>query len=90
MPVITFTFGNKSQSYTISAPSSVRLSNWASLAYSTIPNPQAGQVGQPLTIPNPEPILSAIDALWTGIKNNIKSSEKSALQAAISDPTDLG
>ncbi len=85
----TIAFGPKSRTYTVTAGSLTRLSNWATSAYATIPNPQAGQIGQPATIPNPDPVGSAIDAIWAGIMANVKSSEQSTAVAAITPPADL-
>lgn len=89
MATVTFTFGSKTKSFTISAASASRFAAWATAAYSTIPNPDTSP-GQPATIQNPEPVLSAIDALWAGIKANVRNFEREQAKAAVAEPGDLG
>ena len=90
MATVTFTFGAKTKSFTVSAANVTRFSNWAAAAYPTIPNPAfPGTPGAPPTLPNPEPVLSAIDALWQGVKNNVISYEKGLSVAAVPIPGDL-
>lgn len=96
MATVTFTFANKTKSFTVSAASATRFAAWAAAAYPTIPNPAynpalpVDPVTNPVTIPNPEPVLSAIDGLWAGIKANVMSMEKAAGVAAVATPADLG
>ena len=89
MATITFTFANKSKSFTVTAPNAARFAAWASAAYPTIPNPQAGEKDQPATLPNPEPVLSVIDGLWAGLKVNVLSFEREKAKKAVAEPTDL-
>jgi hypothetical protein len=89
MPSVTFTFGNKTKTFDISGPNAARLVAWATAAYPTIPNPQAGEEGQPTTLPNPEPVLSAIDGLWAGIRANILAHEREVARKAVAEPGDL-
>lgn len=93
---VTFTFANKTKSFTITAPNATRFANWAALAYPTIPNPAFDLACNPTpgpcapaTIPNPEPVLSAIDGLWAGITANVKNMEKSTSIKAIPEPADI-
>lgn len=92
MATVTFTFATKTKSFTISAGSASRFAAWAAAAYPTIPNPAYDPVTNPgvsQTIPNPEPVLSAIDGLWEGVKNNVKSYEKELGVKAVTTPADL-
>lgn len=89
MATITIAFGPKTRTYTVTAGNLTRLSNWATAAYATIPNPLAGQNGQPATIANPDPVGSAIDAVWAGLQANVKSSEQAASVAAVPLPADI-
>lgn len=95
MATVTFTFANKTKSFTVSAGSATRFAAWAAAAYPTIPNPaydpskSIDAVTNPQTLLNPEPVLSAIDALWAGIKANVMSSEKDVAVKAITPPADL-
>lgn len=95
MAAITFTFGASTKTYTITAPNAQRLVNWATGAYPTIPNPAydnakpVDPVTNPQTIPNPTPVLSAIDGLWAGIRANVISSEKATATGAIVPPAGL-
>lgn len=94
MATVTFTFANKSKSYTISAGSAQRFSDWATAAYPTIPNPSYNPAlpptgGNTPTIANPDPVTSAIDALWAGIKANVMGNEKDVAVKAITPPADL-
>ena len=88
MATITFAFGNKSKTYTITAGNAARLAAWATAAYPTIPNPDKSE-GAPATIPNPEPVLSAIDGLWAGIKANVINYEREVGKKAVAEPADL-
>lgn len=88
MATITFTFGGKSRTYTITAGNAARLAAWAAAAYPTIPNPDKSE-GQPATIANPEPVLSAIDGLWAGIKANVLSHEREKAKKSVAEPGDL-
>lgn len=89
MATVTFTFATKSKSFTISAPNAARFAAWAAAAYPTIPNPAFGAPGEPLTLPNPDPVLSAIDGLWAGIKANVLSYEREIAKMAVVEPADL-
>jgi hypothetical protein len=90
MATVTFTFAAKTKTFTVSAGSATRFAAWAAAAYPTIPNPAfPGTPGAPATLPNPEPVLSAIDALWAGIVANVKRYEKSLGIAAVATPADL-
>lgn len=92
MATVTFTFANKTRSFTVSAGSATRFAAWALAAYPTIPNPAYDPVsnpGVPQTIPNPEPVLSAIDALWAGIRANVRSYEDTIAKAAVTPSGDL-
>jgi len=92
MPNVTFTFGAATKTYTITAANAARFLAWATAAYPTIPNPAYDAVtnpGVPQTIPNPNPVASAIDGLWAGIRNNVISHEKSLGAAAVAQPVDL-
>lgn len=88
MANVTFTFGPKTKTFVVSAGSLTRFSNWAAVAYATIPNPDTTP-GQPATIPNPDPVGSAIDALWAGIRANVMSVELATGVAAVVKPVDL-
>lgn len=92
MATITFTFANKTKSFTVTAGNANRFAAWALAAYPTIPNPAYDPVsnpGVPRTIVNPEPVLSAIDALWAGIKANVISTERQTAHTAVAEPADL-
>lgn len=94
MATVTFTFAAKTKSFTVSAGSATRFAAWAAAAYPTIPNPAYDPLlpptgGNTPTIPNPEPVLSAIDALWAGIKANVMSYEKDVGVRAVATPADL-
>lgn len=88
MATVTFTFGAKSRTYTITSGNAARLAAWAAAAYPTIENPDKSE-GQPATIPNPEPVLSAIDALWASIKANVISYEREVAKKAVVEPEDI-
>jgi hypothetical protein len=95
MATVTFTAGPKTKSYTITAGSLTRLGAWAAAAYPTIPNPAfnaaipVDPVTNPRTITNPEPVLSAFDALFAGVKANVRSYEDQAAKTAIVPAADL-
>lgn len=92
MATVTITFGPKTKNYTVSGANLIRLQNWAIAAYPTIPNPTFGQVGHELegpTIVNPDPVGSAMDALWSGLRANVISIEKATSVAAVAQPADL-
>lgn len=95
MATVTFTFANKTKSFTVSAGSTARFAAWAASAYPSIPNPAydpaklTDPVTNPVTLPNPEPVLSAIDGLWQGIQNNVKSYEFTEGVKVVAKPTDL-
>jgi len=90
MATVTFTFATKTKTFTVSAASANRFAAWAAAAYPTIPNPAfPGTPGAPATLPNPEPVLSAIDALWAGIRANVRNYEKNLGVAAVATPGDL-
>lgn len=93
---VTFTFGPKTKTFTISAGNVARFQAWALAAYPTIPNPAyVTPCGTPLpdclpqTIPNPDPVLSAIDGLWAGIKANVLSFERENAKRAVAEPGDI-
>lgn len=90
---VTFTFGNKTKSYTISAANAQRLQAWAADAYGAIPNPACNQPSPPVpcapTIANPEPLLSMIDGLWAGVRNNVISFELEKARKEVPEPGDL-
>lgn len=79
MATVIITFGPKTRTYTVSAGSLTRLNAWATAAYATLPNGQ----------PDPDPVGSAIDAVWQGLRNNVISAEKAGSVAAIPTPGDL-
>ncbi len=90
---VTFTFATKSKTFTVSAANAARFAAWAAAAYPTIPNPAyVTPCGTPLpaclpqTIPNPDPVLSAIDGLWAGIKANVLSFEREKAKAQVTEP----
>lgn len=92
---VTFTIGNKSKTYTISAANAARANAWAAAAYPTILNPAfdpakpVDPTTNPQTITNPEPVLSAIDGLWEGIKNNVISWEHEQGKKAVPNPAPI-
>ena len=95
MATVTFTFGNKTRSFTVSAANVARFVAWAAAAYPTVPNPAYpspdanGKSTVPATLPNPEPVLSAIDGLWAGLRANVINHEKQVAMKAIATPEDL-
>ncbi len=91
MADFTFTFGPKTRTFTTTASNSARIQSWCLFAYPTIPNPAYTGPGSGVssTLPNPEPVLSAIDGLWQGIKDNVKNSEKATAINTIPPPGDI-
>jgi len=95
MPSVTFSFGAKTKTFTVSAGGVARFHAWALATYPTIPNPTfnpalpINQVTNPLTIPNPDPIISAIDGMWEGFRTNVKNWEKSVAVGAVASPPDV-
>jgi len=90
---VTLTIGASTYSTTITAPNAQRGLAWATAAYPTIPNPAYDPNCDPAkgtcaaaTLPNPDPVKSALAAVWQGIIANIQSSEKATSQKAIVDP----
>lgn len=79
MATVTITFGPKTQNYAVSGANLIRLQAWANAVYATLPN---GQV-------NPDPVGSAMDAVWQGLRNNVISWEKANSVAAVPTPGDL-
>lgn len=73
MATVTFTFGAKSKSFTITAGSATRLTNYATAAY-------------PLS---PDPVISMIDAIWAGVRANVVNSELTTGVQAVAIPADL-
>lgn len=90
---VTFTIGAQSFSTTITAQNAARALAWATAAYPTIPNPAydpaCTQSCAPATLPNPNPVQSALAAVWQGIKNNVIASEHAASEATLPTPGDL-
>ncbi len=87
-----FTFGPKTRTFTVTASNSARIQAWCLVAYPTIPNPAytgRSDTINPPTLPNPEPVLSAIDGIWAGIKDNVKNSEKVTAVNAIPPAGDI-
>lgn len=95
MANVTFTFGNKTKTFVVTPANAARFAAWAAAAYPTIPNPAydpakpIDAVTNPQSIPNSEPVLSAIDGLWAGVKNNVIGWEKEQAKAAVATPADL-
>lgn len=90
---ITFSFGNKSKTFVITGANAMRIVQWATDAYPTIPNPAyVTPCGSPLpaclpqTISNPEPVLSAINGLWEGLKANVISNDRAKAHGAVAEP----
>jgi len=89
---VTFTVGGSTFSTTITGPNAQRGLAWATAAYPTIPNPSydpnkpTDPVTNPQTLPNPDPVKSALAAIWQGIIANVQSSEKATAQKAIVEP----
>jgi len=93
MATVTFTFGPKTKSFTVSPAGVARFMDWAAAAYPTVPNPayvdpETTSTVSP-TIPNPDPVISVIDGLWAGVRNNVRGYEKQQGVAAVPDPTDV-
>lgn len=80
MATVTITFGPKTKTYTVIAGSLTRLQNWAAIAYPFLADG---------VTPNPDPVGSAIDAIWQGVRNNVIASEKASTVAAVPTPGDL-
>jgi len=95
MATVTFTFGAKTKSYTVSAANVIRLQNWINPQFPTIPNPgynpglPIDPVTNPLTLPNPEPVLTFIDTLWNGIKQDVRQYEQNQTKQVVPLPDDL-
>lgn len=84
---ITFSFGNKSRTFVITPMNAARVVAWATAAYPTIPNPAFTiSCGCPQTLPNPEPVLSYIDDLWTAIRDTVIRYEKDKNAKALPEP----
>ena len=95
MAVVTFTIATKTFSTTITAPNATRFGAWAAAMYPTIPNPAFNPAlpehptTNPRTIPNPEPAISALAAVFQGLKNNVISWEREQAKKAVAEPGDL-
>ena len=79
---VTFTVGGSTYSTTITGANAARGLAWATAAYPTIPNPAFYPNCNPVpgpcapaTLPNPDPVKSALAAIWQGIIANVQSSE---------------
>lgn len=84
------TIGTKT--YVVTAQTMTRLNAWAAATYPTIPNPAYDPVSNPgvsRTLPNPDPLGSACDAIRDGLWNNVKGWEKAQALAAVASPSDL-
>ena len=90
---VTFTIGASTFSTTITGPNAQRGLAWATAAYPTIPNPAYDPNCDPTkgpcaaaTLPNPDPVKTALSQMWQGIINNIQSSETATSKAAVAAP----
>lgn len=90
---ITFTFGNKTKTFVVSAPNAQRIVDFATAAYPTIANPAFNPACTsscpPPTIANPDPVGTMIDALWEGIRASVRNNEKVNALKAVPDPSDI-
>lgn len=96
MPAVTFTVATKTFSTTITGPNATRFGAWAAAMYPTIPNPAypspdpvTGEPTAPPTIPNPEPAISALEALFRGLKTNVLNWEREQSKKTVPEPADL-
>jgi len=95
MATVTFTFGNKTKSYTVSAANVQRLQNWINPQFPTIANPAYNPtlppdpVTNPPRIPNPDPVTSFIDSLWAKIKQEVREYEQNQAKQVVPLPDDL-
>lgn len=94
MATVTFTVATKTYSTTVTGPNATRFGAWAAAAYPTIPNPAYNPElptngSNPVTIPNPEPAISALEAVYRGLRNNVISWEREQAKAAVAEPADL-
>jgi len=93
MVAFTITIGTKTRTKNISAASATRAAAWAAAAYAPVPNPAypapEGQPAVPATIPNPEPVLSAIDGTMQGVIDNVRNWEREQAKKAVPEPADL-
>lgn len=84
---VTITVGPKTFTTMITAGNATRFQNWAAAAYPTIPNPAfTPSCGCPATITNPDPTMSALTAIWTGMVNNVINFERAQAKAAVPEP----
>lgn len=95
MAAVTFTVGTKTFSTTITAGNATRAAAWAAAQYPTIPNPSFNPaipehpVSNPRTLPNPEPVISALAAMYQGMKDNVRRWEQDQSKSAVALPGDL-
>lgn len=83
MASVTFTFGPRSKTFTVAAQSVTRFQAWALAQYPTVSDGNGG------TIPNPDPVTSVIDGLWSGLRASVIAYEKAQAVAAVATPADL-
>ena len=95
MATVTFTFGPKTKSFTVSSANVTRLQNWISPQFPVISNPAYNPslppdpVTNPVMLPNPEPVLSFIDSLWASIKRQVREYETNQTKQAVPLTDDL-
>src|SRR5665213_1858758 len=90
---VTFTVGGSTFSTTITGANATRGLAWAQATYPTIPNPAYDPNCNPVpgpcapaTLPNPDPVKSALAAMWQGMINNIINTELTNAVKTIAQP----
>lgn len=93
---VVITLGNKSRTKVITPMNAARFVAWATATYPTIPNPSyVTPCGSPLpaclplTITNPEPVLTAIDFYIQGMIDNVLNYERVKAKDAVAEPSPI-
>lgn len=76
---ITFSAGGTTRTYTITNANAARIVAYATATYGTLAD---GTV-------NPDPVGSMLDAIWSGIQNNVLRVERETAHSRVADPADI-